>query len=228
MVERLKGYKGSIKWIHDREGHAGKVYWPGGLSGVTLDPGFDLGYNTSTDLYTYYTKPLNTHELQILEESIGIKGYQAKQIVLSGKYNGISISEDQALEIFPELLDSYWMALTHIWPEILDGTDGVHTAMLSLVYNRGVSNSKVIIELNDSIRNKNWKEVGEKIMNMQQNHSLNGIRIRRRMEGKLILDSLNKKSEDKIFAIPNLKKVAIAPIVQLRNIISALNLPYHK
>ena len=54
---RLKGFRGNLSWVHAREGHAGKVYWARGASGVTLDPGIDLGYVSLSILQKAY-KPL--------------------------------------------------------------------------------------------------------------------------------------------------------------------------
>ena len=42
--DKMEGFRGDLSWVHAREGHAGKAYWPGGVSGVTLDPGVDLGH----------------------------------------------------------------------------------------------------------------------------------------------------------------------------------------
>ena len=37
----LPSFRGDLLWIHAWEGHRGRLYWPGGASGVTLDPGLD-------------------------------------------------------------------------------------------------------------------------------------------------------------------------------------------
>lgn len=53
--EFLQSFRGDLEWIHAREGHLGKPYWPGGASGITLDPGVDLGHvplDCVEDLYS--------------------------------------------------------------------------------------------------------------------------------------------------------------------------------
>ena len=40
----FESFHGDLAWLQDREGHVGKPYWPGGIAGVTLDPGFDLRF----------------------------------------------------------------------------------------------------------------------------------------------------------------------------------------
>jgi GH24 family phage-related lysozyme (muramidase) len=54
-----------------------------------------------------------------------------------------------------------------------------------LSYNRGVGN-RDLDQLQDPLGNNNWNEVASRIGAMQQNHELEGIRIRRRMEADLI------------------------------------------
>ena len=43
LAEHLPTFEGDLLWVHQLEGHAGRPYWPEGESGVTLDPGIDLG-----------------------------------------------------------------------------------------------------------------------------------------------------------------------------------------
>ncbi|MEK6709483.1 MAG: peptidoglycan-binding protein, partial [Nitrospinota bacterium] len=43
-AQLLPGFAGDLEWVHARESHHGSPYWPKGNSGVTLDPGFDLGH----------------------------------------------------------------------------------------------------------------------------------------------------------------------------------------
>ena len=40
----LPRFRGDLGMVHTLEGHAGRAYWPKGKSGVTLDPGVDLGH----------------------------------------------------------------------------------------------------------------------------------------------------------------------------------------
>ena len=56
-------------------------------------------------------------------------------------------------------------------------------------YNRGAANPGIKV-LSRPIANKSWKVVAETIGQMQQDHKLPGIRERRRLEAKLILDGI--------------------------------------
>ena len=63
------------------------------------------------------------------------------------------------------------------------------TALLSIGYNRGGRNKGLDV-LSDPIADSDWAEVGIRIIVMQQDHELVGIRKRREAEGQLILDAL--------------------------------------
>ena len=61
VVEAQLGqFHGDLDWVHRQEGHAGHPYWPGGASGVTLDPGVDLGQAAASLIGLY--EPLTTAE----------------------------------------------------------------------------------------------------------------------------------------------------------------------
>ena len=194
-MELLKGFRGDLHWIHEREGHVGRPYYPGGESGVTLDPGVDLGYFEKPILVGAYDKILSAEQMNyILSDVCGARGTVA--VGLIGKADprlvGIRISREQALAVFPHVAEPYWYKLVLVFKG-LDKEDTpacVHTAVLSLGYNRGPANAGLRV-LADPIKDKEWKAVGKAIGGMQQDHALKGIRDRRRLEGKLILDGLS-------------------------------------
>ncbi len=186
-------FHGDIAWIHQREGHAGKAYWPGGASGVTLDPGFDLGQQEPAQLNEYYQTILTPQQLTACHKCIGLKGHSAKaHLNTSGDLLGIRLSRDAALDVFPAVVAPYWVAIVKRFPALGDNaTPGaVQTALLSLAFNRGAYN-RDLATLSESIAAADWHAVARKISAMQQDHSLEGIRKRRRMEGDLITAALS-------------------------------------
>ena len=64
----------------------------------------------------------------------------------------------------------------------------VHTALLSLAYNRG-PNNRDLAQLAEPLQAGAWPRIGNLIAAMQQDHQLEGIRRRRREEGALVLAS---------------------------------------
>ena len=137
----LNKFTGDLHWVHAREGHAGKPYWPGGQSGVTLDPGVDLGYIDESVFYEMYEDMMNEKQIADVEKILGVKGDQANRM-LPGLRSLMKfrISRFQAKHIFPYVADDYWVGALSRWPGLLIAPPCVHTVILSLVYNRGVDN----------------------------------------------------------------------------------------
>lgn len=193
ITEPLASFRGDIAWIHAREGHAGKAYWPGGASGVTLDPGFDLGQQERETLDSQYAELLPRQQLQACYLCIGIKGRPAKNhLNSSAPLLAIRISRTEALAIFPTVVQPYWVAICKRFPMLEQQRTpvNVQTALLSLAFNRGAFNRDLAV-LAAPVEQGQWSTCATLIGQMQQNHQLDGIRRRRRMEAQLILDGLD-------------------------------------
>ncbi|MDH3602635.1 MAG: peptidoglycan-binding protein [Candidatus Tectomicrobia bacterium] len=188
----LEGFHGDASWVHAREGHAGKPYWPGGASGVTFDPGVDLGHAQATLVEQLYASLLTAGQLAAAQKVYGIQGADA-EVALDADttLQSIRISRSQADTIFPFAAKPYWDAVVQRFAGIdaADTLGSVQTAMLSLAYNRGAGN-RALEDLKQPIADKDWSRVAEIIGSMQQDHQLEGIRSRRRMEAELIRNEL--------------------------------------
>ena len=79
----LQKFRGDLYWVHVKEGHRGHPYWPGGVSGVTLDPGVDLGHASTELVEKIYGPMLTTMQLRLLRKTFGLKGQDAKEGALS-------------------------------------------------------------------------------------------------------------------------------------------------
>ena len=185
----LNGFRGDIDWIHEREGHKGRPYWPGGVSGVTLDPGVDLGQVDHAFVCNAYASILSIKSLAALSAVMGLRGLAAKNALQGPSRNigvcGIRITKNQAKSLLPGLLDRYWRKLVVRFPSTHSAPPHVQTALLSLVYNRGPNNKKLSV-MEESIRNHDWAALSDIVSDMQQDHPLQGIRDRRKLEGALI------------------------------------------
>lgn len=211
----LRNFKGDLNWIHNREGHVGKAYWPGGASGVTLDPGYDLGYANQDDLRKYYGGILDAHQMAQAVSALGVRGIPAGNLIKRlDALQSLKISDVVAAGLFPVVAEPYWNRLLVKWPEIESAPGYVQTAVLSLVYNRGVDNPHLHVITIPIVR-KDWNALGEKIAAMQQDHKLPGISKRRRLEGALIISNLSKEPKPNRF-IAGLKKVIAAPLQMLK------------
>jgi len=198
---QLTNFRGDTRWIHDKEGSSLEIngrsaYWPRGSSGVTLDPGFDLGYHSTEELRAYYGKILSIEELEACESVLGLRGQAAHGALFSqtdeGKLlRGIEIPEEDQQELFPMVASSYWDEISDRFEVLRDQCTPapVQTALLSLAYNRGPQNGAFKV-LAGPLAAESWKEVGWAIAQMQQDHNLRGIRKRRRREGALVVQPL--------------------------------------
>ncbi|UTW46314.1 peptidoglycan-binding protein [bacterium SCSIO 12696] len=190
---QIDGFRGSLERIHRWEGHAGKAYWPGGNSGVTLDPGYDLGQQPFDRTLHLYRDILDRTQLRAAEDATGLRGQQAKrQLRHSSELVSIRVSRSQALSIFPILISPYWLAITQRFPALTNTATPpeVQTALLSLAFNRGPSNLGLVV-LKPHIQIEDWLSCSREISAMQQDHQLRGIRQRRREEAELIKDALS-------------------------------------
>jgi len=188
----LKGFRGDLSWVHAREGHDGKAYWPGGASGVTLDPGVDLGHADSSLIEARYKNLLTGEQFAAVKKAHGKKGGDAKLVLKADPVlQTIRISRVQADTIFPFAAKPYWEDIVKRFPTLDDGDTlgSVQTALLSLSYNRGAGNRRLDV-LKEPLADKNWPLVADTIGSMQQNHRLPGIRKRRKMEADLIRKEL--------------------------------------
>ncbi|MCK6619926.1 MAG: peptidoglycan-binding protein [Calditrichia bacterium] len=193
----LNFFWGDPNWVHNWEGHNGSAYWPGGSSGVTLDPGMDLGHADPDLIEELYEPILTSQQLSAVRKVFGIKGDAANRALQSDPVlQSIEISRAQADEIFEYAAVPYWDGIvkrfnTLIYPDTLAS---VQTALLSLSYNRGYGNSD-LEQLKAPLEQKDWWEVADRIGNMQQDHELEGIRKRRQAEADLIRWELNWQIE---------------------------------
>ena len=185
---QIEGFRGDLSWVHAREGHAGKAYWPGGASGVTLDPGVDCGHARRELIEEAYKDLLSAEQFQAVEKVLGVKGDAAKDALARDPVlQSIRISRSQADGIFGYAATPYWNAIVGRFPALADADalPSVQTAMLSISYNRGAGNRGLEV-LAQPIAAKDWARVADIIGSMQQDHRLAGIRKRRRMEADLI------------------------------------------
>ena len=188
----LRGFRGDTHWIHRREGHVGEPYWPQGRSGVTLDPGVDLGQVSPWFVEVAYGDQLSRRQRRAIDRAMGIRGEKAELLLRrSAILRSVRISRSRAAEVFPHLLLPYWRELRERFPMIEPETvpHQVQTALLSLAYNRGPWNPEMA-DLREPLESRDWVAVSQLIRAMQQDHPLHGIRLRRRFEGLLISQNL--------------------------------------
>jgi len=190
----LQKFRGDLGWVHQQESHAGKPYWPGSVSGVTLDPGVDLGHVSSWDFIEEQYGPLVTQsQLAELRKVFGFKGMDARVALgASPILQSVRITREQAVELMPHTARPYWEGITSRFRAVarVDTPASVQTTLLSLAYNRG-SQNRHLEPLGELLQDRRWGEAADTIGSMQQNHELPGIRRRRRREAAVIRAELD-------------------------------------
>jgi len=183
-----EGFRGDAAWIHALEGHAGHPYWPGGESGVTLDPGVDLGYADESLVVRCYDGYFAPESMKALLRCKGLTGTKARRRVEdSSQLKHIELSEHVAQAVFPKVAHPYWVAAKRRWPELVKPyvQPAVHTIVLSLCYNRGPGNRALRV-IGEPLRAGDWAHLADVVADMQDDHQLVGIRQRRDKEAEYV------------------------------------------
>jgi hypothetical protein len=209
------GFRGRLSWLHDREGHAGRIYWPGGRSGLTADPGADFGH--APHHLPIYAGLLTVEQMHFLDTFAGKKSAELYAIasaahpeivarhadkteelrryaVINGwldRATDIRISRNTAALALPEIALPYWVAACKRWPDIVAGgaTEAppeVHESILSIAYNRGAGNGALGV-FDGPIDSHDWRSLGEAFKGLARTANGEGLAKRRKLEGDHIL-----------------------------------------
>lgn len=201
----LSDFKGSLDWIASREGFEGNPYIPPGrASGITLDPGIDLGQQSTETIQEIFSGILPEADVQALQSAAGLSGSAARRYLdEDSALQGIQISEKQAKQALGRIAGKYWDQVKRRFPNINNAPPTVQTSVLSLAYNRGPYNRE-LLAIRDPIREHRWRDVSQRIRTMQQDHPVRGVARRRREEASLInrRDIADRDSEEYLGATP--------------------------
>lgn len=189
----LPGWRGDLAWIHAWESHAGRPYYPGGAwSGVTLDPGADLGHIDWPLFRSAYGPLLTRKEMGACAAARGLRGaVAATRLENDDVLKSIDITRDEATALLPIVAAPYWTHIARRFPPLADPTMPglVQTACLSLAYNRGAGNralGPLALPLDRGLTTGDWSELARAIDRMQNDHPLRGITRRRDAEAALV------------------------------------------
>lgn len=173
--------------------HLSSPVYPGGQSGVTIGIGYDLGYNTPTQIRGDWEGAIGDQVLERLLVVSGLKGAAAKAVV--DNLSGESIPLDAAEQVFYQsTLPRYAKATARAYSGIERLFPDAQAALLSLVYNRGTRMSggsrremkaiKAWVEVQD------YSAIADEIKSMKrlwQGKGLPGLLKRRESEARLVL-----------------------------------------
>ena len=166
--------------------------WPGGMSGITIGIGYDLGYNTGQQIRNDWSGKLGEIDLEKLITVSGLKGDAARDILTN--LQSILIPLETAQIVFYEsTLSRYAAATAKIYPGVEALHPNAQSALLSLVYNRGTSlegsHRKEMAAIKGLVAQKDYIGISQEIRAMKrlwENSGLDGLLRRRESEARLV------------------------------------------
>ncbi len=192
----------TLKLLFDYEVGGGKSYydkylskftWPGGASGPTIGIGVDCGYYTKDELAKiFYFLPKD--QIKLIQGASGKTSAAGKEYTKTLREAGITVSWDQAKEIFETLTWPKFAKLAEkAFPGLDKLCDNAYGAIVSLVFNRGSSmtgDSRLEMRnIRDLVPKKNYKGIAKELRNMKRiwkGKGLDGLLERREAEAKLV------------------------------------------
>ena len=149
--------------------------WPTGQSGVTVGIGYDLGYNTKSQIRADWQGLVNANILAYMQSVAGLKGLAAK----SKTTKLFKVPLDVARKVFTEKTLPRFISDTLIaYPDANQLTPNAFGALVMLVFNRGNSfgtmgkpswnSRKEMRELAPLITAKNYPAIAAKIREMKR------------------------------------------------------------
>ena len=213
MEDKLKntGFVGDLEWIFNQEGsgtryYHSSVYFPDSLekpvtkSGITIDPGVDLGNcdrQTALAVLSYYQNEelLSSSLKSLLLTAIGKKGKSAAAWMTEHRKffkNVFNVPIHMSLQVLQYYsAPGYWEPLAEAMPELLTISNlsvkrAVHTALLDMAYNRGCR--KTIALARNAITRHDFNLMADEILTVKS--CTDGLNRRRTDESMLIKAAL--------------------------------------
>ena len=227
------GFKGSAAFTLNEEGSGAKyyrnsVYFPDSRakpvtnSGVTIDPGIDLGSGDRKMIdevmrFYYNSGFLSDIQYSLLKTAVSKKKERAAEWIENNERyfkNKFLIPDSLAEYVFANYsADDYWKFLTTNIPELLSMSfnhikAAVHTSLLSLAYNYGMSRTANLAKAR--IQTGQYEELAHDIKSIK--HNSKALRDRRQREGDLILDALKMKEKFAVVVDANINAMPMGVV----------------
>ena len=181
--------------------------WPGGMSGVTIGIGYDIGVTTKTQLRADWQGWIaDTHLLRLLTAQ-GITGPNAKQLTRS--LSDVDIPFDVAQMVFYQTTLPRFAKLTRAtYPGVQHLPADAQGALLSLIYNRGAALSGASRTEMAAIKpliaggNANLAKIAAQIEAMARLWpTLRGLQRRRQREAALVREADRSYRSDEVISV---------------------------
>lgn len=175
--------------------------WPGGMSGVTVGIGYDLGYVSAQQLALDWAGNLSVADISALSRVCGVQGTEADRLV--SQVSTVSVPLPAARKVFQNSTLSKTTSLTvSSLPNCDKLSPDCLGALVSLVYNRGPSFRKAgdrYAEMRQILFDMNtmsFADIPTQIRSMARlwvnDPGARGLVTRRELEATLFHDGLPK------------------------------------
>jgi GH24 family phage-related lysozyme (muramidase) len=191
-----------IALIKSVEGCSTKPDWPGGMSGVTIGYGYDLGYCNIDQFASDWGQVLIADPFSALRPAVGLTGQRAKNFQV--KVAKVAIARADADVVLVESSLPLTEAQLRVkFPGADALCDNAFSALVSLVYNRGTSTSdppgsdrrREMRDIRDALANATLDRVQKltaiaaalrSMKRLWAGQGLDGLIKRRELEAKLV------------------------------------------
>jgi GH24 family phage-related lysozyme (muramidase) len=169
-----------------------KPIYPGGDSGVTIGIGYDVGFNTKTQIDADWRGKISDADLELLKTAAGVKGAAAGALIANLK--SVTVPFAAAREVFyVSTLPRYAANTRGVYPGVQNLPADAQGALLSLVYNRGTKltgdTRKEMNAIVALVAAKDLNGIAAQITSMKRlwdKNKLPGLHTRRDEEAKLV------------------------------------------
>ena len=187
----LKYEVGGGKRYYDK--FLSKFTWPKGASGPTIGIGIDCAYYTPQEIEKIFNF-LSDDEIRLIKGASGKTGESGKEYTQILRKQNITVTWEQAIEIFNNLT---WKKFTFLaektFPKLNELCPDAYGAIVSLVFNRGTSlkgpSRLEMLKIRDYVPLKDYKAIASEIRKMKRlwlGKNMQGLIARRESEAKLV------------------------------------------
>jgi GH24 family phage-related lysozyme (muramidase) len=189
-LDKIVEYEISSEEIYNKKYQ--KPIYPGGDSGATIGIGYDLGFNTKTQIDADWRGKISDADLDLLKTAAGVTGANAKDLIAGLK--SVSVQFAAAREVFyVSTLPRYAKNTRGIYPGIEHLPADAQGALLSLIYNRGTKltgdTRKEMNAIVALVAARDLNGIAAQITAMKRlwdKNKLSGLHARRDDEAKLV------------------------------------------
>jgi hypothetical protein len=127
----------TVDFLVEHEKVPAHPYWPGGLSGITIGVGWDIGQHTKEDLAAAWSK-LPPNDIELLQRASKKTRAAASQLLPQVKT--VAIPHDLAMDVLVQMIrESYYPTTAKVFPGLELLPTEAQVALTSVVFNRGAA-----------------------------------------------------------------------------------------